>query len=512
MVKYAGGALIPPIRVDRNDPATISVQLAGAVRKLILSGQLSAGHRLPSSRTFAREQGVSRTTAVNVYEQLTSEGLIQSRVGAGAFVSEAVERDRPPPPSPVPSPMKGSTPPRLARLSLDASEQFFPRIDHPDVPRPFVTGIPAYDQFPMALWARLSAQYWRRSRSLVLGYSDAAGLAELRQAIATHLWANRSVSCSPDEVFIFNGAQDAFNRIGQMLLNPGDKVWFENPGHIGARNSLISNGASLVPVPVDDEGLDVAAGLALSKSFRLAFVTPAGQHPLGMSMSLSRRLELLGAAEQCGAWIVEDDFNGELHYSGYPAATLKSIDQTGRVIYVGSFSKVMFAALRIGYVVAPPELAKVFRRVAGATMQGVPASLQSIMANFISEGHFATHIRRMRRIYAERQNAFLAAAREHLDGLVEVRPAAAGLQTVGYLAPGFDDVEVARKAGERGIILSPFNRLALAPVGKGLIMGFGAVPPRTTEKSVIELKELLRGMAGERSARKTSFTPSGPQE
>jgi GntR family transcriptional regulator / MocR family aminotransferase len=201
-----------------------------------------------------------------------------------------------------------------------------------------------------------------------------------------------------------------------------------------------------------------------------------------------------------------------LHYSGYPAATLKSIDQTGRVIYVGSFSKVMFAALRIGYVVAPPELAKVFRRVAGATMQGVPASLQSIMANFISEGHFATHIRRMRRIYAERQNAFLAAAREHLDGLVEVRPAAAGLQTVGYLAPGFDDVEVARKAGERGIILSPFNRLALAPVGKGLIMGFGAVPPRTTEKSVIELKELLRGMAGERSARKTSFTPSGPQE
>ena len=494
MVKYAGGALIPPIRFDRNDPAAISVQLAGALRKLILSGQLSAGHRLPSSRTFAREQGVSRTTAVNVYEQLTSEGLIQSRVGAGAFVSDAVERERPPVPVAVPSPMKGSTPPRLARLSLDASEQFFPRIDHPDVPRPFVTGTPAYDQFPMALWARLSAQYWRRSRSLVLGYSDAAGLPELRQAIATHLWANRGISCSPEEVFIFNGAQDALNRIGQMLLNPGDKVWFENPGHIGARNSLISNGASLVPVPVDEEGIDVTAGLALSEQFRLAFVTPAGQHPLGMSMSIGRRLELLAAAERCGAWILEDDFNGELHYSGYPAPTLKSIDQTGRVIYVGSFSKVMFAALRIGYVVAPPELAEVFRRVAGATMQGVPASLQSVMATFISEGHFATHIRRMRRVYAERQNALISAAAEHLQGLLDVRPATAGLQTVGFLADGLDDAEVARRAGERGIILSPFSRLALAPAGRGLIMGFGAVPPRATEKSVAELGELLRSM------------------
>lgn len=492
MVKYAAGALIPPIRIDRNDDAAISVQLAGALRTLILSGQLAAGQRLPSSRTFAREQNVSRTTAVNVYEQLTSEGLIQSRVGAGAFVSDAVERDRPQAPVTAPSPMKGSKPPRLARLSLDASEQFFPRIDHPNVPRAFVTGMPAYDQFPIALWARLSAQYWRRSPSLVLGYSDAAGLPELREAIARHLWANRGISCTPHEVFIFNGAQDAFNRIGQMLLNHGDKVWFENPGHIGARNSLISNGATLVPVPVDNEGIDVSAGLALSKSFRLAFVTPAAQHPLAVTMSLTRRLELLNAAERCGAWIVEDDFNGELHYSGYPAPTLKSIDQTGRVIYVGSFSKVMFAALRIGYVVAPPELAEVFRRVAGATMQGVPANLQSMMATFISEGHLATHIRRMRRIYTERQNALLSAAEEHLGGLLDVRPAAAGLQTVGHLAEGFDDVEVARKAGERGIILSPFNRLAFAPAGQGLIMGFGAVPPRSITKSVAQLAELLR--------------------
>lgn len=494
MVKYAGGALIPTLRIAREDPASISVQLASGLRKLILSGQLPAGSRLPSSRTLAREQKVSRTTAVTVYEQLTSEGLIFSRVGAGAFVSEAVEKERPSLPSSMPSPIAGAAPPRLARLSIDASEQYFPRLDHPEVPRPFVTGMPAYDEFPMAYWARLSAQYWRRSAHLKLGYSDATGLPELRQAIAAHLWANRGISCKADEVFIFNGAQDAFNRIGQMLLNPGDKVWFENPGHIGARNSLISSGANLVPVPVDSEGIDVAAGLAQSAEFRLAFVTPAGQHPLGVTMSLGRRFELLNAAEHCGAWIVEDDFNGELHYSGYPSPTLKSIDRTGRVIYVGSFSKVMFASLRIGYVVAPGELANVFRRVAGATMQGVPASLQSIMASFIEQGHFATHIRRMRRIYAERQTALLTAAAEHLQDLVEVSAAAAGLQTVGRLAAGFDDGEVAHKAGERGIILSPFSRLALAPAQKGLIMGFGAVAPRATQKAVAELGDLLRAM------------------
>lgn len=496
MVKYAGGALIPTLRIARDDPASISVQLASGLRNLILSGQLPAGTRLPSSRTLAREQKVSRTTAVTVYEQLTAEGLIYSRVGAGAFVSEAVETDRPSLGAGRPDPMAAAAPPRLARLSLEASEQYFPRIDHPEVPRPFITGIPAYDAFPIALWGRLTAQHWRRSASLRLGYTDAAGLPELRRAIATHLWANRGISCTADEVFVFNGAQDAFNRIGQMLLNPGDKVWFENPGHIGARNSLISSGAHLVPVPVDAEGMSVAAGIAEAPEFRLAFVTPAGQHPLGVTMSVARRFELLGAAEACGAWIVEDDFNGELHHSGYPSPTLKSIDTAGRVIYVGSFSKVMFASLRIGYVVAPPELAKVFRRVAGATMQGVPSSLQSVMATFIEEGHFATHIRRMRRIYAERQTALLEAAATHLDGLVDIRPAAVGFQTVGHLAEGFDDAEVARRAAERGILLSPFGRLALAPVQKGLIMGFGAVPPRTTQKAVAELGQLLREMSG----------------
>lgn len=498
MVKYAGGALIPSISIDRNDPASISAQLAGGLRELIISGQLPAGQRLPSSRTLAKDQEVSRTTAVTVYEQLMAEGLIYSRVGAGAFVSETLDHERPPPPPALPHASAGSPPPRLARLSLDASEQYFPRLSHPEVPRPFVTGMSANDQFPMALWARLSAQYWRQSRHLVLGYPDPVGLFELRRAIATHLRANRGIVCEPDEVFIFNGAQDAFNRIGQMLLNPGETVWFENPGPIGARNSLISSGASLVPVPVDEQGIDVAAGLKRAPEFRLAFVTPARQHPLGVTMTLARRFELLSAAERCGAWIVEDDYDGEFHYSGHPAPTLKSVDTTGRVIYVGTFSKVMFAALRLGYVVAPPELAKVFRRVAGATMQGAPTSLQSIMATFMEQGHFTAHIRRMRRIYAERQKALITATAQHLEGLLEVQPTNTGFQTLGILADDFDDEDTAKRAAERGIILAPVSRFAIAPTQKGLILGFSAVPPRVTEAAVEELAKMLRQMRASR--------------
>lgn len=493
MVKYAGGALIPPIRINRNDASSVTAQLASGLRELILSGRLAAGERLPSSRTLAKDQGVSRTTAVTVYEQLMAEELIYSRVGAGAYVSETLDQERPQRAEPIHEALD-TTPPRLARLSLEASEQYFPRLSHPQVPRPFVTGMPANDEFPMALWARLSAQYWRQSRHLVLAYPDPVGLYELRKAICNHLKANRGVACDPDDVFIFNGAQDAFNRIGQMLLNPGDKVWFENPGPIGARNSLVSSGASLVPVPVDDQGIDVAAGLKICPEFRMAFVTPARQHPLGVTMSLGRRLELLSAAGRCGAWIVEDDYDGEFYYSGHPAPTLKSVDTAGRVIYVGTFSKVMFAALRLGYIVAPPELAKMFRRVAGATMQGAPSSLQAIMASFMEQGHFNAHLRRMRRIYAERQAALIAAAEEHLGGLLDVQPTTTGFQTVGRLLAEIDEDAVAAKALERGIIVSPLSRFSLAPTSKGLVLGFSAVPSRATAAAVQDLARLLREM------------------
>ncbi len=497
MTKYAGGALIPAFSFDRADRATITVQLAGALRELILSGQLRAGERLPASRVLARDQGVSRTTAINAYEQLAAEGLLRSHIGSGTYVSDAV-------PGPAPTDTASLAPrsgtlPRLAALSTEASDQYFPRLPHPQVPQAFVTGIPAFDVFPMALWSRLAARYWRSPRSRIMSYPDPCGLPELRQAVSQHLRANRGIRCTPDEIFIFNGAQDAFNRIGNMLLDPGDRVWIENPGAIGARNSLISCGARLVPVPVDDQGLDVTRGLASAPDFRMAFVTPAHQHPLGVTMTTQRRFDLLHAAEAAGAWIIEDDYVGEFHYGAHMPAPLKSMDTSGRVLYVGTFSKSLFPALRLGYVVAPPRLVPIFQRVAGATMQGAAAAEQSIVADFIIEGHFAAHLRRMRDIYAQRRDRLMAEAARALPGLLHVEPTETGFHTIGDLGgPGLCDIEVAQAAQTAGIATAPLGRYTIRPIERqGITLGFSAVPPQHMARAV----EALARVIGDLSAR-----------
>lgn len=494
MVKHAGGVLLPTLRVQRGTSRPISSQLVSAMRELVLSGALEAGQRLPSSRTLARDQGISRTTAIGVYESLAAEGLIVSRVGAGSYVSDALRANRQADTSP-PDRATMRQPTRLARLMQNASEQFFPRLAHPAKPRPFVTGLPAFDIFPMALWAKLAARHWREPRSLAFGYPEPGGLLALRQAIATHLRANRGIVCDAEEVFILNGAQEAFNRIGNVLLDPGDPVWFENPGAIGARNSLLSSGARLVPVPIDNEGIDVAAGLRRAPDFRLAFVTPSHQHPLGATMSLQRRFELLRAAERADAWIIEDDYDGEFYYSGYPQPTLKSVDTAGRVIYVGTFSKSLFPGLRLGFMVATGPLSEVFSRIAGATLQGTPTHLQAVVASFLEEGHFTSHIRRMRKVYAERQDALLEASRAELAGLLEVQPTESGFQTVGRLSVALGEQAVADAASLRGVTLAPIGRFCIEPADvRGFALGFSTSPPREIRTGVATLASVLEGL------------------
>lgn len=475
-MKFAGGALLPSVRIDREDGRPMTVQLVCAIRDLVMTGVLEPGQRLPSTRTLAREHGISRTTAISVYESLAAEGLIVSRVGSGSHVSDALRSK-----VDVTAARRADhtqQPTRLASLARRASDQYFPRLSHPTTPRPFVTGLPALDLFPMPLWAKLTARHWRGERGHALGYPEPGGLPELRRAIAGHLRASRGVICEPEEVFIVNGAQEAFNRIGNTLLDPGDPVWFENPGAIGARNSLLSSGARLIPVPVDDQGIDVAAGLRAEPNFRLAFVTPSHQHPLGAVMSLQRRLDLLRAAEESDAWIVEDDYDGEFYYSGHPPPTLKSVDTVGRVIYVGTFSKSLFPGLRIAFMVVTGPLAEVFGRIAGATLQGAPTVLQEVVANFIAEGHFASHIRRMRKIYMERHEVLIEAAAQRLAGALDIRPTDSGLQTVGHLLTGQDEIAVAEAAAARNVIVAPLSRFAIAPVAAtGFGIGFSTSAP-----------------------------------
>ena len=492
MVKRSSGELLFSITVDRALDKSITTQVYNAIRQLITSGHLPAGKRLPSSRTLAKELAISRTTAMTVFERLTSEGLIVSRTGSGSYVSDLAETRKPEQALVVQPPGPFSA--KLADIIADASPRFFQRLSHPHRVRAFVTGLPDYASFPMAVWARLTAKHWREPREDIMGYSDANGHPRLRLAIAEHLRANRDLSCDVDQIFIVNGAQQAFDLIGRVLLNPGDRVWFENPGAIGARNSLVACGASIVPVPVDREGLSVEAGLDLAPDFRLAFVTPSHQHPTGVEMSLARRAELLAVANRNDAWIIEDDYDGEFRYDGRPLPTLKSGDAGERVIYVGTFSKTMFPALRLGFYIVPKPLVPVFQRISGAFLQGVPSSIQAVLAAFIDEGHFATHLRRMREIYAGRHAVFHEAAATHLAGLLQTNRSVAGFHAVGrFASPAMQDEKVAADADAVGLLVSPISRFCINQMHDrgGLVLGVCAIDERAIAKGVEVLARVL---------------------
>lgn len=495
MVKMTGGALLLSIRIDRHSERPVSTQLLMALREIILSGGLGAGERLPASRTLAKDLGLSRTTVTEVYERLCAEGLTQARVGAGTYVSDVLSASR------ARTARRGDDKvmaregdARTASWLNEASGLLRQR-HLPHRPRPFTTALPAYDAFPLAQWSRLVAKHWRAPRDVVMGYGQSCGLPELRRAVASHLKVNRGISCEPGQVFIVGGAQEAFRILGDILLDPGDNVWFENPGAVGGRNALLAGGARIVALPVDNEGMSVAAGLRQAPRFRLAFVTPAHQQPLGVTMSLRRRFALLDAADAADAYVIEDDYDGEFCYGGHAQPTLKSVDQADRVIYVGTFSKSLFPALRLGYFVCPARLVAVMEALMGAVLQGVPSNTQAIVSEFMEEGLFAAHLRRMRKLYTERHQVLLDASRQWLADWLEVVPTDTGLHTIARLAPSLDEEAVAQCALDHGVIVTPVSRYCAAPIPtRGLVIGFGGVKPVEIVQGVKLLAKAFRSM------------------
>ncbi len=503
MVKRAAGALLQSLIIDRRSGRSLSTQLYVGLRDLILSGGLDGGERLPATRTLARDLDLSRTIVVEAFDRLISEELIEARIGSGTFVSQLLNLDGARDARRKPVSLAAG---RLSKRLLTATAQFGERQRLPFQPRAFTTAVPAFDLFPLAQWARISAKHWRGSRPDVMGYGEPYGHGHLRSAIASHLRSNRGITCETDQIFIVGGAQQAFHLIGSMLLDPGDSVWIENPGAIGARNSLIACGATLVPVPVDANGLRVDEGLRLAPDFRLAFVTPSHQQPMGTVMSLERRIALLGAANKTSAWIIEDDYDGEFFFGGRPPPTLKSIDTAGLVIYVGTFSKSLFPSLRLGFILAPPALVATFQTVMKTFLSGVASSTQAIVAEFIDEGHFTTHIRRMRRLYAERHEALCVAASRHLDGLLGVATTTGGLHTIGTLHGDVSEREIAAEADARGVTVSPLSRFLIAPQSaRGLVLGFGGAQTSEIENGVRTLADVLTTLSKprERNRRQT---------
>jgi GntR family transcriptional regulator / MocR family aminotransferase len=468
-------------------------QLYDGLRASILAGRLRAETRLPSTRALASELGISRNTVLNAYAQLLAEGYVEGAVGSGTYVARTLPDDV------LHAPASASrVPPGIrAQRTLSRRGMRFGGMPPPGGSvrvevRAFRVGVPALDAFPYKQWGRLMGRRWHRLQQTLLSYGDPAGYGPLREAIAAYLSAVRAMRCEAAQVIILSGSQQALDVTARMLLDEGDRVWVEDPGYLGARGAFMGAGAHVLPVVVDGEGLDATAGARHGAPPRLVYVTPSHQYPLGAAMSLRRRLALLAWASQAAAWVVEDDYDSEYRYSGRPLAALQGLDSEGRVIYLGTFSKVLFPALRLGYMVVPPDLVDTFAAACALSHQHPPTIEQAVLADFIHEGHFARHIRRMRVLYAEQQAALVEAARRELAGLLDVRPAEAGMHLVGWLPAGIDDVTAAQRAAAHGVGVQPLSLYSIEPLQRaGLLLGYAAVDTRAIREAVHRLAQAL---------------------
>ena len=490
--------LLPPgVNANRQSGVPLHRQIYDGLRSAILDGRLEPRTRLPSTRAAALELGVARNTVIAVFEQLVAEGFLRSGVGDGTWVADFE-------PELLSRPVrKGPKSPRARRegVSGGAASPLSVRGRaivgvNRGAPGPmdgaFQPGLPDIAAFPHRTWARILARHARTPERERLGYGDAAGDPRLRAAIAAYVTAARGVRCSPERVVPVAGAQAALDLCVRLLLDPGDPAWIEEPGYAGARAALLGAGARIEPVPVDAEGLDVAAGEARCPDARLAYITPSCQFPLGATLSLDRRLRLLDWAERAGAFVIEDDYDSEYRYRGRPITALQGIDTNGRVAYVGTFSKTMFPALRVGYIIAPEGLAAAFAHAVRNTGQSVPQPVQGALAEFIDAGHYGRHVRRMRTLYARRRACLFALVREHLSDVMELVPCEAGMQVAGWLVNGLDDRAVAAAGARAGLALAPLSGYWMGPGGRaGLHLGYAGVSEEALGQAVPKLARVM---------------------
>lgn len=460
------------LTLDRQLAQPLQAQLCGAIRRLVQEGRLASGDRLPPSRALAAELSISRLTVVTAYDQLVGEGYVIGRRGAGMFVApDLAGLPRPParrdggPPPPTPAPF-----------------------------RPFDTGAADLAGFPHRLWARLLEQAWRDPEPGLLAPPDPLGWSPLRVAIAQHLGDWRGIACAPAQVIVTSGLGESVALVAAALLSPGQSVTVEEPGHGPLRRALAAAGLGVVPQRVDAEGLDPEA---LGSETRAVVVTPSRHFPLGMTLPLARRLGLLAWAVDTGGWVIEDDYDGEYRFRGQPLPAMMSLDEAGRVLYAGSFTKVMFPGLRLGFLVVPPALEASMREA--MQQRGAQAGIiaQPALARFIAEGHFATHLRRMRRLYAGRQRVLLAALAESCAGLLEAEEAPSGMHLVARFAPELatrmDDVAASGRCIAAGVRARPLSGFfAGEPTAQGLVLGFAGFREAEIRRAAAAMGAALR--------------------
>ena len=467
--------------------------LYGALRAEILAGRLRPGARLPGTRDLAAEYGLSRGTIVNAFEQLASEGYVDGSVGSGTYVSATLPEDLlhvqgRSTAEPAPAPRS-----RLRLAGFGRHLEPLSALTQRPV-RAFRSNLPALDLFPTTLWAQVAARRLRRATTGLLLGCEPLGYRPLREAVADYLVSSRGVRCDAEQVVIVSGTQEALDLCARLLLDPGDRACVEDPGYEGAVRAFEAARARIVTLAVDEQGaVPRRASLA---GARLVYVTPAHQAPLGTTMTLARRLELLDRAREAGAFIFEDDYDSEFRYSGRPIPALQGLDRADSVLFSGSFSKVLFPSLRLGYLVAPRALMPALEAAKSVTSRHPPLLEQVLLCDFMTAGHFGRHLRRMREVYAQRLAVLLDEARARFDGMLELSAVEAGLQTAGWLQPGVDGEAVERAAAARGVevtALSRFTRRTL--VRDGLQLGFAAIDAREIRRGARELAAALEDVS-----------------
>jgi len=493
MVSRAAKSPLLSIVIDRDGAGSLQGQIFDRVRDAILSGRLAPGTRLPASRVLASELRVSRNTILAAFERLYAEGYTEGKIGSGTQVSRVLPEELLTARARIDTRGRATEPAgKLSKLS----GQMVGLGDRHSVrgSRAFRPGLPDLETFPYQLWSRLIAKYWRHPPRDLLVTGDLSGYRPLRDSVAAYLGAVRGVRCTSAQIIITSGAQQALDLIARTIIDPGDDVWVEDPGYSGLRSTLFAAGATLNHIPVDLDGISVNAGRKAAPNAVLAAVTPSHQYPLGVTMSLSRRLELLDWAADANAWILEDDYDSEFRYAGKPYSALQGLDERNRVIYVGTFSKVLFPALRLGYVVVPDALLDPFLRVRAALDDQPALALQPALNRFIEEGYFASHIRRLRGLYAERQALLLSALDREGDGLLSASPHEAGMHLVAELTSQVrtGDVAASDKAAEIGLIAPALSRFYEGAGGKqGLVLGYAGLSEQEIKRSVRKLAGVL---------------------
>ena len=476
-------------KVDRDGATPIFRQIYLQIRSAILSRTFPPGTKVPSTRTLASRLSVARASVVSAYEQLLAEGYLAGKVGSGTYISsdlpEALERGPTRFSKRRLADTRGVS--RRERLAIEFAGSMTGSDD-----RPFNTGRTLLDARTVEIWRTLTNRAMRSFEPRHLGYSDPCGFIELRRAICEYLRAARAVRCDPDQIIVTAGSQHAFDITIRVLLRPGDEVWIEDPGYPLTRHALVAAGAKVRPIPVDAQGVDVGSAIKSAPRATAAVVTSSHQFPMGVVLSMARRLELLAWAGKAGAWIIEDDWASEYRYSGRPLASLQGLDEGGRVIYLGTLNKTLFPGLRIGYVVVPRQLLDAFIGARYLMDRQPPSLQQTVLAEFMQDGFLAAHIRRMRLKYLNQRDALVGELARKANSCFTVDVPDQGMHVVAYLKSGHSDVEIERAARERGVVVGAMSRLYVkASPRSALLLGFSGYPPQRLIPAAARLAEFV---------------------